>query len=74
VFRHQIPWHPVSKPKLNKSTMNEIIISTILSYFVGIASSLRTDAILTSQKEKVAARLRQHRPACVSEALHQNPA
>jgi formylglycine-generating enzyme required for sulfatase activity len=39
--------------------MNEIIISTILSYFVGIASSLRTDAILTSQKEKVAARLRQ---------------
>jgi len=39
--------------------MNEIIISTILSYFVGIASSLRTDAILTSQKEKLAARLRQ---------------
>ncbi len=39
--------------------MNELIISTILSYFVGIASGLRTDAILTSQKQKLAAQLRQ---------------
>jgi formylglycine-generating enzyme required for sulfatase activity len=39
--------------------MNELIISTILSYFVGIASGLRTDAIVTSQKQKLVAQLRQ---------------
>ena len=39
--------------------MNELIISQILAYFVGIASGLRTDAILTSQKQKLAAQLRQ---------------
>ena len=39
--------------------MNELIISQILVYFVGIASGLRTDAILTSQKQKLAAQLRQ---------------
>ena len=39
--------------------MNELIISQILAYFIGIASGLRTDAILTSQKQKLAAQLRQ---------------
>ena len=39
--------------------MNELIISQILSFFYGIASGLWTDAILTSQKQKLLAQLRQ---------------
>ncbi len=38
--------------------MNELIISQILGFFYGIASGLWTDAILTSQKQKLAAQLR----------------
>jgi formylglycine-generating enzyme required for sulfatase activity len=39
--------------------MNELVISQILGFFYGIASGLWTDTILTSQKQKLAAQLRQ---------------
>jgi formylglycine-generating enzyme required for sulfatase activity len=39
--------------------MNELVISQILSFFYGIASGLWTDTIVTSQKQKLAAQLRQ---------------